>query len=552
MTSSTRALKAAFRVVALLVGFLQAWAYRFYIEPDGVNYLGIADAYLRHDWISAINGYWSPLYSWLLAGVKWLFAPSAYWESTALHLLNLVLYLVALLCFEFFLDRLLALLADRFSGSAGGQELPDWAWWTLGYVVFLVVSLKLITLSTDTPDMALAALLFLAGGLLIDIAILPADTFRHATFGVVLGVAYLTKSVMFPLSFVYFAASLFARGGWKKPDLRAVAGLAAFLIVSSPFVIALSRAKGHLTFGETGKIAYLAQVTPPQPAAGFPHHIKQLFVNPAVYEYDTPFASAYPAWHDSSYWWAGVTVRFSLHDQLRVIARSAASYFHLLSVEKEWIAGLMVLAIFAGAWSAHAKTWLALWFLWIPSVAMLALYSLVLVESRYVAVAMATVWISLFAALPWGKINVVPNLGLAVVLAIAITSSGSLIREEVPNMAACMRPPAHAQWIAAKQLRSLNLQLGDDLAVLGHTTIGDYWAHLAGFRIVADVPLEEVQAYWKATPEKRLEISSVLASVGVKAIVSATTPQISDGWQPLGNSGYYVCILRAPPAKGPG
>lgn len=530
-----------------MAGFVQAWAYRFYIEPDGVNYLDITDAYLRRDWISAINGYWSPLYSWLLVGVKWLFAPSAYWESTALHLLNVVLYLLALACFEFFFRRMLALLADRFPEAAGEQGLPRWAWWPLGYLAFLLVSLRLITLSGDSPDMALAALLFLAAGLLIEIALRPANTFCHALLGIVLGLAYLTKSVMFPLSFVYFATCILARGGWKKPDLRAAAGLAAFLIVGSPFVIALSRAKGHLTFGETGRMAYLSQVTPPKPnAPGFLHPVNQLFASPTVYEYDAPFASAYPQWHDPSYSWAGATLRFSPRDQLRVIARSAASYFHILSVEKEWIAGWLVLAIFAGAWSAHAKRWLALWFLWLPSVAMLALYAFVLVEPRYVAVAMAMVWISLFAALPWHKINVVLRLGPAVVLAIAITSGVSLLREEVPDIVACLRPPQHAQWIAAMRLQSLHFQSGDHFAVLGHTTIADYWAHMGGFRIVADVPLEQVQSYWRTTPEKRREISSALAARGVKAIVSASSPQIPCGWQPLGDSGYYVNILRPP------
>src|SRR5579859_310692 len=134
MTSPTTAVKTTFRVVALLLGFLQAWAYRFYIEPDGINYLDIADAYLRRDWGSALNGYWSPLYSWLLAGVKWLFAPSAYWESTALHLLNFFLFVLALFCFEFFFRKLLALLAARFPDAVGDDGLPNWAWWTLGYV----------------------------------------------------------------------------------------------------------------------------------------------------------------------------------------------------------------------------------------------------------------------------------------------------------------------------------------------------------------------------------------------------------------------------------
>jgi hypothetical protein len=42
---------------AALLGFIQAWANRFYIEPDGLNYLDISYAYLHHDWQNAINAY---------------------------------------------------------------------------------------------------------------------------------------------------------------------------------------------------------------------------------------------------------------------------------------------------------------------------------------------------------------------------------------------------------------------------------------------------------------------------------------------------------------
>jgi hypothetical protein len=314
----------------------------------------------------------------------------------------------------------------------------------------------------------------------------------------------------------------------KKPDLRAALGLAAFLLVSSPFVISLSRAKGHFTFGETGRMAYLAHVTPPvvaeasadmnTSAAGALHPIKRCtpssgsLRNPAVYAYYAPFESTYPPWHDASYWWEGVSVRFSLRDQIRAIGRGLSGYFHILSVEKEWIAGWLVLAIFAGAWREHGKRWLALWFIWLPSAAMLALYALVLVEPRYVAVAMAMIWISLFAALPWQRISGVPRLGSAVVLAIAVITGVSLLREEAPNLGALLKPPAYWQWKAAVQLRQFGLQPGDHVAVLGHTTIADDWAHLGGLRIVADVPLEEMPSYWSATPEKRSEISSALAA----------------------------------------
>src|SRR5690242_15526452 len=110
MSPSFSAVKTGFRLLAFVLGFFQTWASRFYIEPDGVNYLDIAQAYLRHDWTNALNAYWSPLYSWLLALVQWAFHPSPYWESTFLHLLNFVMFLFALAGFEFFFNRFLSLI----------------------------------------------------------------------------------------------------------------------------------------------------------------------------------------------------------------------------------------------------------------------------------------------------------------------------------------------------------------------------------------------------------------------------------------------------------
>jgi hypothetical protein len=83
-------------------------------------------------------------------------------------------------------------------------------------------------------------------------------------------------------------------------------------------------------------------------------------------------------------------------------------------------------------------------------------------------------------------------LGVAVVLAIGITTAGGLVRELIPNLAACLHPAQHVQWNVAHQLLRTNLTPGDRVAVLGHSTVADYWAHLAGLRIVADVPIEGV------------------------------------------------------------
>lgn len=45
--ASEKKLLAVLWLVAILAGLLQALAQRFYIEPDGVNYLDVANAYLH-------------------------------------------------------------------------------------------------------------------------------------------------------------------------------------------------------------------------------------------------------------------------------------------------------------------------------------------------------------------------------------------------------------------------------------------------------------------------------------------------------------------------
>src|ERR1700704_5705944 len=58
-----RLLRAIFWLATACAGFLQAWAARFWISPDGNNYLDVASAYLRADWAHAVNAYWSPIFS---------------------------------------------------------------------------------------------------------------------------------------------------------------------------------------------------------------------------------------------------------------------------------------------------------------------------------------------------------------------------------------------------------------------------------------------------------------------------------------------------------
>src|ERR1041384_762284 len=112
--SRIRRLERLCWLVALALGFLQAWGRRHasaeglrYVGADSISYLDLGDAWLRGDWAHAINAMWSPFYSWLLGLTLRLFQPTAYQEFTTARLLNFVIYTLALAAFTFCLHTVL-------------------------------------------------------------------------------------------------------------------------------------------------------------------------------------------------------------------------------------------------------------------------------------------------------------------------------------------------------------------------------------------------------------------------------------------------------------
>jgi len=53
------------RAIVLALAICQVWTTRFVIDADGAAYVDVARAWLRGDWIHALNNYWSPLYIWI-------------------------------------------------------------------------------------------------------------------------------------------------------------------------------------------------------------------------------------------------------------------------------------------------------------------------------------------------------------------------------------------------------------------------------------------------------------------------------------------------------
>src|SRR5690242_18466110 len=73
-------IKCSWWIIAIGFGLWFGWISRNAINPDGISYLDIGDAWWHGDFRSAINPYWSPMYSWILGGALRLIKPSMMWE----------------------------------------------------------------------------------------------------------------------------------------------------------------------------------------------------------------------------------------------------------------------------------------------------------------------------------------------------------------------------------------------------------------------------------------------------------------------------------------
>lgn len=91
-------------------GIVDAWSGKQFTQSDGISYIDMSDALLKHNWHLLINPLWSPLYPFLIGVGTWLAHPSGIWELPVVHLVNFVIFLGALVSFEFLLVQVISVL----------------------------------------------------------------------------------------------------------------------------------------------------------------------------------------------------------------------------------------------------------------------------------------------------------------------------------------------------------------------------------------------------------------------------------------------------------
>lgn len=551
-------LQMLFRALAIGLGALHVYAAisSQSMNADGISYLDIGDAYFRADWVNAINPVWSPLYSWILGLANFAIRPSMESEFPLVHLVNFVIYLIALASFEFMWRRV-----RTHEASEQSLALPDTWWWTLGYLLFIWISLSLVEIWAVTPDMLVAVFVFLAAGLVAKIRSGEASSWSYVGLGVVLGLGYLSKSFMLAIAIVFLAVAWIVQ---PKSGRKVLLAAGVFLLLSLPFILLISEKKGKFTIGEAGTVTYLRYVNgmpfphwqgDPQRGIILTHPSRIVHHSPAVYEFGSPVGGTYPISTDPSYWYEGVNPRI---DIASLGSRLLASGLALTELFLHQL-GLLVACTFTLYLMRREAKYrfgegLVRWALVIPAVAAFALYAMVLVEGRYVGPFILLFWADILAnvRLPnapgngvWlGALGSVAAFGLLANILLFNLDGFARLNPSVQAIAGAAATPAAKPLAVARTLRELGIEEGDKVGVIGYA-YDSFWARLARVQIVAEMLEADVDELWHGDEALRQSVLQAIAKTGADAVVAEYVPQDVQlaGWHQVDKTNYYIYLV---------
>ncbi|MCZ3365527.1 MULTISPECIES: hypothetical protein [Methanobacterium] len=214
--------------------------YQYPLNPDAISYICISQKYVSGDFSNAINGYWGPLFSWLLV-------PFAFFGSKPLQLV----YLSEILSFiiGFFTLLGVRLLSYKF-------EIEEKIRTVLMFL--MVVSVIYFWLRSVFADLLLLCVLIYYLNL-----IFSRKYQNNVIYGVGCGIlgamAYFSKSYALPFfvtsyllfNFVYYINGI-SRKEKKKILKNFLLGLIVFFTISGIWIGIISHKYDEFTFGTTG------------------------------------------------------------------------------------------------------------------------------------------------------------------------------------------------------------------------------------------------------------------------------------------------------------
>jgi hypothetical protein len=549
---SFKRLRVLFIVFAILIGAAYSYVSRFSITSDTISYIDMAYEFINNDYKGLINGIWSPLYPAFLAMGFYIFKPDSFNEFPVLHLVNFLIYILALFSFDFFLLSLLQYhqKLKRLDWKNKLICFEVWALGVIGYSLFILSSLNIMGLWGGDPDVCFSIFIYLVSGIILKILSGNNSKSNFVTLGLFFGLGYLAKAPMFPLSFLYLF--LLSRE-LKKNKLNILFSILVFMAVVSPYVYALSEYKGHFTIGESGKINYAWYVnnTPlfvhwQGGVNGEPiHPTRKLFNNPPVYEFATPVIGTYPPWTDPSYWYEGVKVSFDGIMQVASLCASSKIFIDIFLKMLGFLTGLSLLLFFLSKENKFSKYLILI----LPSLFAFLMFSLVHLEPRYIGAFIPLFFLGVLASFRFEKnkelLNVVNKTSITIFLMLILSISVINGREISGWLSGSQ---IHTEWEVAQSLKSTGINEGDNVAVIGYAIpYSPVWARVARVKIVSEILEKDANEFWSLIQESNTGVIKVFQTTGAKAIIAKTIPlcALKSDWKKLSNNGPYVKLLTS-------
>lgn len=531
-------------VALIAIAVARAWFTRYELEPDGMSYLDIARTVATGSPGAAVHAYWSPGYPLLISVFFWALRPNAYWELPLVHLINVLILIVTLACFQLFWRE--ALQWHRRVAEAHDSAVPEGAFWALGYAAFGTFNLNVIRLGMVTPDLLVSAFCCLAGWNALRLRRTPSIS-RSLLLGLVLGLGYYVKAPFLPVGIVFLLCACLWRPVSRRTILLAGTAFITLLLACAPFIIALSRAKGRLTFGDSARLSQAFYINGVQffrhwqggpPGSGTPiHPTRKLNEFPEIYEFTASDMGTYPPWFDPTYWNAGIMPHPNVKRQAVLFVHNLALVCQIiLESGAQLVCVLIILALLCGYRRRWIEGFRRLWFIWMPGAMALAMFALVHVEPRFLGG-----WLILLFAGGISACSLLPDHGTrravwCIGAAALITTGAALILQTSREAIGIDHADGRSSQDVSIAVGLLNsgLRPGDGIALIGDGT-GAYWAHLARLHIVAEIPASSASRpshpaldFWQSGPELRQKALKILEGTGAKAVIAGANPSIVD------------------------
>jgi len=529
---------------------VQALAARHTLDADGVSYLNIADACLRGNWHALVNGYWSPGLPFLLTLWLKLFHPTPFYVPLAFRFFAVASLVSSLVAFEYFLKTFFKFRIHLFRDQNHAGGVSDNTVRILGYILFLWITVFFVPARLDQPEILVFTLYLLATALCMEIVSSGGKGWRHfLALGVVLSCSFLVKAVMFPLSFTFFAALVLHKQVRRSLPKLAIS-IVVFVVLSLPFIFALSRAKGRLTYGDAGAINYL-QMAGSDPRQSVSTEspqetVTQSAASPHLGDYTKIlFLGTYPPWADPSFSYSPQPFHFHLRRQLNRIHVVLKVYFDLFIVQLGClVCGFLVLLFFSRNTALFASHFFDEIVLWLPAVSGLCLFALVRVEGRFLTGFTVALFAAAIAAIQFDDEgsreksvkSVVPAVVILLLAQVLLIVGHDGLKALSPN---------YPDRQVVEALNGIGLRSGDRVAYLGDALSDHTWAYLGSLSVAAEIPEEDQPSYWAATQEEKQQVDSRVAQTGEKALVTRNVPLsgLSAGWKRVDATDYYILKL---------